>query len=179
MADTETPTTEAPAEEQKNAAENPWGDDFDAPRAWKLVQNLRSEVADLKQKNGSYEAERQERENAGKSELQKLQEKLQTAEKESSEARRELNLQKVLRKFPELEDFTDLLTGDTEEEITAKAERLAAIGKSKEEAGDTDGDPKPEEVELPGKPKADLIPGHAAEETAPFDPVAIAKAARR
>jgi hypothetical protein len=188
MADTETQNAETkPAEQKPAAEENPWGEDFDPARAWKLVQNLRSEVSDLKQKNQSFEAERQERENAGKSEVEKLQEKLSAAEKDASEARRALNLQKVFRKFPELEGFEDLLTGDSEEEITAKAERLAAIGKPKEgeQDGEKDGENGGENAEnadlgLPGRPQADLKPGHSdGDSTAPFDPVAIAKAARR
>lgn len=182
MADTETTQTESTNAEQKPATEaTPWGDDFDAARAWKLVQNLRSERDSIKAERDTLKSERQAREDEGKTELQKLQDKLQSAISEAAEARRELNLQKVLRKFPELEDFADLLTGDTEEELLAKAERLAAIGKSKNDGEQEakDGDEQTDEQELPGMPKPDLKPGHGGEESAPFDPVAIAKAARR
>lgn len=175
MADTE--NTETTATEQKPAAETPWGEDFDAERAWKLVQNLRSERDDLKKKNTTYESERQAREDEGKSELQKLQDRAVAAEKAAKDAARELSLQKVLRKHPELEDFADLLTGDTEEELFAKADRLAAIGKPKEPAEDEQ--KADEQPELPGKPTPNLTPGHGGEETTPFDPTAIALAARK
>ncbi|WNN93962.1 scaffolding protein [Arthrobacter phage Nitro] len=180
MADTE---NQNPAPADKPEGEKaPWGDDFDAERAWKLVQNLRTENADLKKKNTAYETERQSREDEGKTELQKLQDRLDAAERTAKEKERELSLAKVLRKHPELEEFADLLTGDTEEELAAKAERLAAIGKGKAKEGDDDaqkGDEKPDTTELPGKPQPNLTPGHGGEDTTPFDPTAIALAARK
>ena len=181
MADTEAQTNEAD-KGTKPEGSNPWGDDFDAEKAWKLVQNLRGEVADLKTAKADAEKERDALKTAkdaaadeGKTELQKLQERLEQIEKDSKAKDRDLALQKVLRKHPELEEYADLLTGDTEEELTAKAERLAKIGKKDGEEGDN----KPDAVELPGKPKPNLLPGHSAEIGEDFDPVAIAKAARR
>ncbi|KUM41205.1 hypothetical protein [Arthrobacter sp. EPSL27] len=180
MADTENQTPAA-TDAKPDAEKTPWGADFDAERAWKLVQNLRAEVTDLKQKNSTYESERQAREDEGKSELQKLQDRLQAAEQKAKEAARDLNLQKVLRKHPELEDFADLLTGETEEELFAKAERLAAIGKPKEpaEGEQKDGEQKPDAPELPAKPTPNLTPGHGGDDSTPFDPTAIALAARQ
>ncbi|WAB10782.1 scaffolding protein [Arthrobacter phage Tuck] len=179
MAETEnqTPTADAKPEGEKA----PWGDDFDAERAWKLVQNLRSEVATLKTENGSMKAKLQASEDEGKTELQKLQDRLAAAEATAKEKERELSLAKVLRKHPELEEFADLLTGDTEEELAAKAERLAAIGKgkAKDEDDAQKGDDKPDTTELPGKPQPNLTPGHGGEDSTPFDPTAIALAARK
>ncbi|UYL87611.1 scaffolding protein [Arthrobacter phage VResidence] len=180
MADTE--NTQTPAPEAKPEGEKaPWGDDFDAERAWKLVQNLRAERDDLKKKNTAYESERQAREDEGKSELQKLQDRLDAAERTAKEKERELSLAKVLRKHPELEEFADLLTGDTEEELAAKAERLAAIGKPKDggDGENKDGEQKPDAPELPAKPTPNLTPGHGGDESTPFDPTAIALAARQ
>lgn len=180
MANTEAPNTNDAAKGDKPEGSNPWGDDFDAEKAWRLVQNLRAEVADLKTAKTDVEKERDALKTAkdaaadeGKTELQKLQDRLAQIEADSKKKDRDLALQKVLRKHPELEEYADLLTGDTEDELAAKAERLAKIGKKD---GDAD---KPDTVELPGKPKPTLTPGHSADVPEDFDPVAIAKAARQ
>jgi hypothetical protein len=184
MADTETPGTEATEQKSESTkTEAPWGDDFDAERAWRLVQNLRSERDAIKAERDSLRTERDNLVTERDGLKEELQTKTSEIERISKENAREVALQKILRKHPELEDFADLLTGDTEEELSAKAERLAAIGKPKDGAGkqessEDNGEQKGEQ-ELPGMPKPDLKPGHGGEESAPFDPVAIAKAARR
>lgn len=179
MADTETQNT-APADKQEGE-KAPWGDDFDAERAWKLVQNLRTERDGLKAERDGLKTERDALVTERDGLKTELQTKTEELEKTSKETARELALQKVLRKHPELEDFADLLSGDTEEELTSKAERLAALGKPKAPADgeNKDAEQKPETPEIPGKPTPSLTPGHGGEENAPFDPVAIAKAARR
>jgi hypothetical protein len=183
MADTENQTP-SPATEPK-PTDAPWGNDFDAERAWKLVTNLRTELADIKTENGTLKSERQARQDEGKDDVTKLQERLQAAEKVAKDSERALYLERVLRKHPTLEDFADLLTGENEEEITAKAERLAAIGKPKEPAdgekppAEEGAPPAAEAAELPGKPEPALTPGHGGGESTPFDPAAIAKAARQ
>lgn len=96
----------------------------------------------------------------------------------------------MLKDFPALEGFEDLLTGDDEAAIRSKAERLAAIGGKapgadenkdggQEEEKKDDEEPGEQKAdELPGLPQPNLTPGHGGEEKAPFDPEAIAKAAR-
>ncbi|UDL14612.1 scaffolding protein [Arthrobacter phage KeAlii] len=184
MANTEAQNNEAAAEGAKpEGGSNPWGDDFDAEKAWRLVQNLRAEVTGLKTERDNLKTERDnlksEKDAAadeGKSELQKLQDRIAEIEKASKDKDRDLALQKVLRKHPELEEFADLLTGETEEELSQKAERLAKIGKK----SDDDGEQNPgSSTELPGMPKPNLVPGHGGGDSEAFDPVAIAKAARR
>ena len=195
MADTQE-QTQATSEEQKPAAP-PWGDDFNAERAWNLVQNLRSEKETLKGDLATARQKIQEIE-AGESDgLKELRTRAEAAEARAKKAEHELTLSKVLKDFPALEGFEDLLTGDDEASIRSKAERLAAIGKKPEE-----GDPKPGAQEeqkagddntpdgqapdgeqtssLPKRPEADLslTPGHGGEEKVPFDPAAIALAAR-
>lgn len=60
---TETPHDPSASEPQE--PQNPWGDDFDADKAWKLVQHLREENKGLKDKNRAYEDEKlSEREKA-------------------------------------------------------------------------------------------------------------------
>lgn len=172
--------------ESNSGSTPPWGEDFDAAKAWRLVENLRSEVTDLKGQRDSLKTER----DALKNDTSSVSEKVAAAEKKAADALKALHVEKALRKHPELEDFADLLSGDSEEDVLKKAERLAAIGKKPEDksavgeqkpAGDNtpDGEQKPDETGLPGKPEPALTPGHGGEEQAPFDPVAIAKAARR
>jgi hypothetical protein len=182
MADTETTQTEQNAEGQKpEATDNPWGDDFDAAKAWRLVTNLREELKTIKGERDSLKTQKQAEESEGQSELQKLQNRLAELEKGAKEKEREIALQKVLRKHPELEDIADLLTGETEEELFQKAERLASLSKPKNDGEQEANDGgNAEEQELPGMPKPNLKPGHSGgDESASFDPVAIAKAARR
>ncbi|QOP64309.1 scaffolding protein [Arthrobacter phage Niobe] len=178
MADTE---NQNPAPADKPEGEKaPWGDDFDAERAWKLVQNLRTERDGLKTERDALKGERDALVTERDGLKTELQTKTEEVERTTKETARELALQKVFRKHPELEEFADLLTGDTEEELTAKAERLAAIGKPKEPAdGDKGDEQKPDNPELPGKPQPNLTPGHGGEDSTPFDPTAIALAARQ
>ncbi|MFD0044738.1 hypothetical protein ACFVGV_06060 [Pseudarthrobacter scleromae] len=194
MADTAKDASQESTEEQKPAAP-PWGDDFDAERAWNLVQNLRSEKDSLKGELATARQKIQEIE-AGESDgLKELRTRAEAAEARAKKAEHELTLSKVLKDFPALEGFEDLLTGDDEEAIRSKAERLAAIGKKPEEGAPKDGaqeeqkggnDPDGQEPDgeqkpgLPAKPEADLslTPGHGGEEKVAFDPAAIALAAR-
>lgn len=184
MADTEnTSTAPAPADGASDEQKAPWGDDFDAERAWRLVQNLRQERDGLKSERDRLKSELQESRNSSATESEKIAD----AEKRAKDAEKALYLERVYRKFPALDndDLRDFLTGDTEEEITAKAERLARLGKAPEESENDD--PKPSEdgdgddgsQEIPGKPTPSLVPGHGGQEPPTFDPVAIAKAARR
>ncbi|MCZ9884647.1 hypothetical protein [Arthrobacter sp. B2a2-09] len=191
MADTAKDASQASTEEQKPASP-PWGDDFDAERAWTLVQNLRTEKEDLKGEVATLKQKSQELE-AGESDgLKELRTRAEAAETRAAKAEHELTLAKVLRDFPALEGFEDLLTGDDEEAVRAKAERLAAIGGGKKPEGDPapgqeeqklgeeQEEQKQEQSGLPAKPEPDLslTPGHGGDDKVPFDPAAIAQAAR-
>lgn len=180
------------ADTNDNAA--PWGDDFDADRAWALVQNLRTEKEALKTERDTLKADLQ----ASSTAKGDSADAIAAAEKRAKDAEKALYVERALRKHPTLEDFAEFLTGDSEEEILQKAERLASIGaKSDEEPGDAhensgeqesteqiapdaqDGDQDDENEGLPGKPTPDLKPGHGGETPPVFDPVAIAQSARR
>lgn len=164
------PADQTPAD-QKPA---PWGDDFDAERAWALVQKLRQENSELKTERDTLKTASETQAAEGKTEVQKLADELAALKQRAADADRKLALKSVLVEFPDLADFEDLLTGDDEAAIRAKAERLAAIGKGKKPAAE-------EEQQTPGvpeKPKPNLTPGHGGDASTPFDPVAIAKAAR-
>lgn len=158
----------------------PWGDDFDAERAWTLVQNLRGDVDKLKTER---DEARQERDDAkAASDSPEAAEKLTAAETRAKNAETSLWTERALRKHSIDEDLVDFLTGATEEEILAKAERLA--GRSKPADGDKpdgdkpDGDKPDGDKGLPGTPKLSLTPGHGGDSPAPFDPDAIVSAIR-
>lgn len=183
MADTEN----SPQTDSGTGSTPPWGADFDAEKAWRLVQNLRSEVAEHKTAKDALKTELDRAKAATGSESEKIAE----AEKRAVAAEKALYVEKALRKHPTLADYADLLSGDSEEDVLKKAERLAAIGKKPGEdssagedgaksANKADEAPagKEGEANIPGKPTPALTPGHGGTEQAPFDPVAIAKAVR-
>lgn len=176
MPDTEpekTPVTPDPAPDAGSTP--PWGDNFDAAKAWTLIQNLRTDKETLKGANETLTADLQARDAT----ITELETRATTAETEAKTTKRELLVEKALRKHPVDDDYLEFLSGDTEEEIFSKAERLSKLGKPKEEPkGDPDpaADPKPDP--LAGRPTPTLTPGHGGEAAPPFDPAAIAKKAR-
>lgn len=174
MPEPEAPADPKPADQEPaDQKPAPWGDDFDAERAWALVQKLRQENSELKTERDTLKTASETQAAEGKTEVQKLADELAALKQRAADADRKLALKSVLVEFPDLADFEDLLTGDDEAAIRAKAERLAAIGKGKKP--DADGEPQPG---VPEKPKPNLTPGHGGDASTPFDPVAIAKAAR-
>lgn len=165
----------------------PWGDDFDAERAWTLIQNLRGDVETVKTER---DEARQERDDA-KAADPEAADKLTAAETRAKTAETSLWTERALRKHSIDEDLVDFLTGDTEEEILAKAERLAGRSKPADSADngdkggadkggkpDADADASAGDQGLPGTPKPSLTPGHGGDTPAPFDPDAIAAKAR-
>ena len=150
----------------------PWGADFDADRAWRLIQNLRSEIDKIKGERDTLASERQARDDAEKTDLQKLSDRLKAAEDSRGAAEHALLIERAQRKHQLPDDLMEFLTGTTEEEIEDKAKRLAAIkGGSEEEQTDPNPDPS-------GRPKPSLIPGHNSPESNQFDAAAVAKEIR-
>lgn len=165
-ASTETPDT-PPAEPATPPASEKapkWEGEFDPERAARLVENLRKEAAETKARLAAYEKAQQEREDAEKSEAQRLAERAQRAEDEAKAARRELIAAKVVAKHGLPESAVSFLTGDTEEEIEAKAQALAELASVGKRPAD----------EIPGKPKPRLTPGQGESESEGFDPDAMA-----
>lgn len=93
-------------------------DNFDAERAKRLVANLRADVDRLKGERDSIATERDEARSAA--------EAAKTATERAETAEKELWTERILRKNPELEGVEEFLTGKTEDELKAKAEKLAA-----------------------------------------------------
>lgn len=149
--------------------------EFDAERAARLIENLRSEIKDLKAEKATLATSLQEKEDAEKTESQRLSDRLAAAEKAAKDAQRALLVERAARKHNLPEDVVDFLIGDTEEEIEAKAERLARLGSPKKD--EPNEEQKPEDDGLPGRPAPALKPGHGGDSSAPFDPREIAKEA--
>lgn len=163
VADAQAPAeTAPPATAPKPEETPPWGDDFDPARAWKTIQTLREKEKRLQ----DFERAQREREDAEKTEAQRLADRLAEAESAAKSARTDLLRERALRSFAIPEDLAGFLTGDTEEEIQAKAEALAKYAGAKAPG-----------AEVPGKPKPRLVPGSGAPDSAsadPEDPAALA-----
>jgi hypothetical protein len=161
----------------------PWGDDFDADRAWTLLQNVRGDLAKAKD---DLTAERQARETA-ESALKDAdpEGKLTAAEKRAADAERSLWTERALRKHEIDEELVEFLTGDTEEAILAKAEKLSKVRKPETEEpkdGDKPKDGEPgtgSEIDLQSRPAPTLTPGHGGDSPEPNDLDAIAAATRK
>ena len=91
------------------------------------VKQLREEAAAYRTQKNTLESKLQEYEDRDKTELEKLQERAQRAEQELEKASIEQTRLTVAAKHGIAADHLDLLTGSTEEEIAAKAEKLASL----------------------------------------------------
>jgi hypothetical protein len=137
----ETPAAQegAPAEA---APTPPWGSDenFDAARAWKLIQDLKSDKEKLSTRPTLSDEQRQQLDEynrlveASKSEEQRRQEQIEAANRERDDSRAEAVRLRVALKHGISEDDFDLLGSGTEEQIEARASRIAEKNKAVEDA---------------------------------------------
>ncbi|GAA4981266.1 hypothetical protein [Actinopolymorpha pittospori] len=157
---TETPTAEGSAPK--------WEGDFNPDRAARLVDNLRGDNAKLKETLGDLQKRLGEKEDAEKTELQRIIERAEKAEREAAEHRTALTVAKAAREHGVPDELLGFLSGANEEEIQAKAKLLA------EKLGTAGKTP-----ELPGKPKPKLVPGNGSDaDPGDLDPHAIAERIR-
>jgi peptidoglycan hydrolase CwlO-like protein len=127
--------TDAQPDPQQQPQEGapPWGDDFDPGRAWSLVQNLREDNAKLKTRPVLTEEQQQKLadwdalEQASKTEFERMQEDLGRTKRDAESARAEAVRFKAAATHGIPADHFDLLGSGTEDEITARAEKLAAL----------------------------------------------------
>lgn len=166
-----TAAAEAPAEDKTTSASTPdgkslgWDGEFDPERAARLVTNLRDESKKAKDELAELRKKLAEKEDAEKSEFQRLQERAERAESELNQTRSALMVAEVAKEYGVP---ADLLTGSNREEIEARAKALA----------EWVGQKRPAE-ELPTKPKPRLIPGNATGSAdTDFDPNAMAQKIR-
>ncbi|MEV1157727.1 hypothetical protein AB0J27_20245 [Micromonospora chokoriensis] len=139
---------------------------YDEARALKLIENLRTELADTKGRLKT-------REDAEKTELQRAQEAAAEARREAAQARQDAARVAAIAKHGLTEADAEWLRGETAEEIEASAAKLAArfAPAAADESGDT----------TDARPKPRLVPGHAAADSGgdDFDPMAAAVEATR
>ena len=125
-------TTQPPAEPPVTGDDNGTEDDteeFDPARAKAKIAKVNAEAKSLRERlRKAEEAERKlaEIEDANKSEVQKMQERLAAAEKAAAESNRQATLAKVAasKKLPP--SLADRLRGETVEEMEADADALLA-----------------------------------------------------
>lgn len=114
----------------------PWGDDeFDADRAWKLLEDTRSDRAKLKAERDELKKTVKTHEDASKSETDKATERATTAEKTAAEATHELARLRVAVAKGLTPAQAKRLSGSTEEELTADADELLELFKQDGESG--------------------------------------------
>lgn len=107
------------------AAETPpWGDDFDAERAWKLVENQRADLAKAKSQRDDFKKKAKEYEDATKSETDKAAERATEAEARATKAEAELARTNVALAKGLTPAQAKRLVGSTEEELMADADEL-------------------------------------------------------
>ncbi|QTX04548.1 hypothetical protein [Agromyces archimandritae] len=132
----------------------PWGDDFDAARAWQTITALRDEVRALKAATATTREEL--------AAATAARDDLEAAHAATSA---DLWRERSLRRHPHLADVADLLTGADEAAVAAVADRLAALAPA-----------APDATASPLRP----VPGHALGPTAPApDYAAIAARVQR
>lgn len=129
------PTTPpaAPAQEPTTPATPPWGADFDPEKAWSLVQNLRADkerlasrpalTAEQQQQLTEYQSLVQ----ASKSEQQRQAEALQTAQQREAAAVADAIRYKAAATHGIPAEHFDLLGTGSEEQVTANAQKVAAL----------------------------------------------------
>lgn len=153
------PNTDAPAVPADNVPAVPadtgttpvdnapkWEGDFDPERAARLVANLRGDNDALKAKFTEAQAKLTEYEQAQMSDMEKLTARATAAESELANLTRKLAVADALRKHGLSDDDAEWLTGDTAEEIDARAAKLAARGGSKP----AEDNPLPPTLPVPG-----------------------------
>lgn len=153
----QTPEQQAPAAqeatEQQTAEAPPWGDDFDPARAWEKIQKANQEARSLRGRLQDAAPKLEEYDRlveASKSEAQRQAEALEAAKRDAETARTEAIRFKVAAAHGIGADHFELLGSGTEEEVTARAEKIAALLKQQAQQTTTP---------LPTRPVEQLRPG--------------------
>lgn len=131
-----TPTPAAPAQEPTTGTPQetpPWGADFDPARAWHTITQLRAREAELaKQPRLSAEQQQQLTEyqrlvEASQTEAERQQNALAAAQREVETTRADAIRYKAAATFGIPAEHFDLLGSGSEEEISARAEKVRAL----------------------------------------------------
>jgi hypothetical protein len=153
--------------EKADAKKPPWGDEeenFDAERAWELIQNLRADVSKLKTERDEARDKAKKLEDEKLSDQERKDKEAREATERATAAETEaIRLRVAMKHGLEEEDLDLLGTGD-EEAIEARAKRLA------ERTAPTSDDVAPR------RPRERLRPGAAPAATPEDnDPAALAE----
>lgn len=113
----------------------PWGDDknFDATRAWNLIENLRIEKEKLAARPSLTDEQTKQLSDyqalveASKTEQQRKDEAVAQAQREAVTARADAIRYKAAATHGISAEHFDLLGSGTEEEVSARAEKIAAL----------------------------------------------------
>ncbi len=127
-----------PAPDPKPDPKPPWGDDekdFDANRAWKLIQDTRADREKIKQEREALATKVKEHEDASKTEQEKAAERAAEAEKTAKSATLEAGRLRVALKKGLTETQAKRLVGDTEAELEKDADELLASFKTEDDDG--------------------------------------------
>jgi hypothetical protein len=137
-------------EPEKKEEKPPWGsdDEFDPKRAWKLIQDVRSDAEKAKTERDKLREDQKSREDAEKSDQQKLEERATGAEKDAGEAKAEAARLKVALRKGLTETQAKRLVGQTEEDLEKDADELLESFKS--ESGGEEPSRRPKERLRPG-----------------------------
>ena len=137
-----------PPEPKADDPKPPWGsdDEYNPEKAWKLIQDVRSDAANAKQDRDAYKSKVIQFEDANKDEKTKLTEAKEEAAKEAAESKAEAIRLRMALKYGLDEDDLDLLGVGDEEQIESRAKRLAERSVSKEQ----DSSRRPKEKLRPG-----------------------------
>jgi hypothetical protein len=166
-----TPTSDASASTAPTApaeAAPPWGADFDAARAWSLIQGLRGDKEKLTGKVSTFEKAAQEQADKEKTDLQRATERAERAEKAIADREAADKRRTVLSKHGLTDDDAAFLAGVSDDDLDARAQQLAArlgVGQGQPDAAEA----------IPGRPTPTLTAGHESSDAAEaFDPLALA-----
>jgi len=145
----------------------PWGEDFDAARAWQTITAQRTAEAELKAKLATLEQAEQARSDADKSELDKAIARAERAEALAKSKAREA----ILAKADLPDELHAFITADDEDGIAAQVAKLSGVLKGSSKSDDVDPDADADKGTPPanGRPAAGLKPGHGGDDKEPLD----------
>ncbi len=126
----------------------PWGsdEDFDAAKAWTLIENLRNDRKKDRDRLEELEKQERERNDAAKTEEQRREEAQQLAQKEAKDAKIEAARLRVALAKGLTETQAKRLVGETQEELEADADELLATFKTDDDdSQELDGHGRPRE----------------------------------
>lgn len=166
---------EAEAERKKGEQKPPWGDEeenFDADRAWELIQNLRGDNDQLKNERDEARGKVKEFEDAGRSDQEKLEQRATTAETTAAESANEAARLRVALKKGLTETQAKRLVGEDEEALEKDADDL--VESFKQEDAEEGQEPRH------GRPRERLRTGAApSSEPEESDPAKLAEQVSR